>query len=184
MTQPSVADAKLQMVIESLQCGASVFLELQGTSMLPALWPGDVLTVAPMSGDELATGDLVFVVRAGRSFVHRLVGKMELDGCPSWITRGDSVREEDTPLTTSQVRGRVVSIRRGSRNLIPNRKPSHTDRAFSWMLCHSARITGLVLRIHEFRLNLSRIGLAASLRNFFEPARGVFGFQRSRASHS
>jgi signal peptidase I len=184
MMQESAQDPKLEMVAEVLHGGANVSLELHGASMLPALWPGDVLTVRPIADDELVIGDLVFVFRGGRSFVHRLIRRLKLGGCPCWITRGDAVRHEDTPLSTSQVLGRVARIRRGSRDLAPSRKLSRTQRAFAWLLWHSARINGIILRIHVFRLNLAQVGFAKALRNLFEPTRENFSFPSSRTSHS
>lgn len=184
MTPESAPHPKLEMVAEALHRGASVSLELHGSSMLPELWPGDVLTVGPVMDHELAIGDLVFVVRGGRSFVHRLIRRLKADGGSCWITRGDANLHQDTPLYTSQVLGRVVHIRRGSRNLSPNVEPSRAQRAFAWLLRHSARMRGVVLRLHAFRLSLGQIGIAKALRNRFAPARGNLGLQSSRISHS
>ena len=177
-------DPKLEIVAEALRHETSVTLALRGTSMLPALWPGDLLTVDAVINDELVVGDLVFVVRGGRSFVHRLVRRLEVDAGSWWITQGDAILHEDTPLRTSQVLGRVVHIRRRGLNLFPARNPSNTHRTFAWLLRRSARIRGIVLRIYLFRLSLAEIGLLEASRNLIGPTRGNLPLQSSRAFHS
>lgn len=182
MTPKATQNPKLEMVAEALRRGASVSLDLQGTSMLPALWPGDVLTVDPVSHEGLAMGDLVFVAREGRSFVHRLIRRSTFDGCVCWISRGDATRHEDMPLTASQVLGRVVHIRRGHCTLTPSRNLSCLHRGFAWLLRHSARTIGIVLRIHRFRLDQEQMDPAKIFRNLIDSTRGSADIQSARSS--
>lgn len=81
-------------------------LRLQGTSMLPAIWPGDVLEIVPVDPAALRVGDVVLFLREGRLFCHR-VRALIADG-EIWLrTRGDLVPGDDPPFPASAVLGRA-----------------------------------------------------------------------------
>jgi len=46
-----------------------------GASMLPAVWPGDVLSVCRGSSTQALPGDIILFARQGRLFAHRVVEK-------------------------------------------------------------------------------------------------------------
>lgn len=85
---------------------------VRGGSMLPTLWPGDVVTVAPIAAGELAPGDVVVYARDGGYVVHRVVERAPGAGGTAWITRGDARREVDAPTPAGDVLGVVTRIRR------------------------------------------------------------------------
>jgi len=116
--------------------------------MLPALWPGDLLTIQRAVCDEIAAGDIVLVLRDHRFFIHRLVGwQLGRDGLLS-VTRGDAMPQDDPPAAASEVLGRVARIRRGNRSFVPSRRVSMPHSALAWMLCYWSRFRSLALRIH------------------------------------
>jgi hypothetical protein len=79
-----------------------------GASMMPVVWPGDVLTVRSCEMTDLQPGQIALFRRSGRLVAHRVI---RVDG--DWlITRGDSVRHEDSPILKSDVVGQVVSVAR------------------------------------------------------------------------
>jgi hypothetical protein len=57
--------------------------------MIPAIWPGDVLSLSPATETSNAKGSVVLFIREGRLFAHRMVGRL---GGRS-ITRGDADRQ-------------------------------------------------------------------------------------------
>ena len=101
-------DHKLELATEVLRSGGAIRLQALGTSMLPSVWPGDVLSIEPAPGKDLVLGDIVLAVRDGRFFVHRLIEKRDCE----WITRGDSLPQNDPPLAEAQVLGKVSLIHR------------------------------------------------------------------------
>ncbi len=116
--------------------------------MLPAVWPGDLLTIHRAVCNEIAAGDILLVLRDHRFCIHRLVGwKLGRDGLLS-VTRGDSMPQDDPPVAASEVLGRVASIRRGNRSFVPSRRVSMLHSALAWMLCRWSRFRSLALRIH------------------------------------
>src|SRR5436853_1552570 len=62
-------------------------LRVNGLSMLPSIWPGDVVSVSGADWGAYRPGDVVLYTRNGRLFVHRLV---EVGGEIA-VTRGDAL---------------------------------------------------------------------------------------------
>ena len=120
--------------------------------MLPAVWPGDLLTVQSVAADEVVPGDIVLALLDNRFLVHRLVEKRQTRDCFSWITRGDAMPDNDPPAAASELLGRVASIRRGDRSFVPSRRLSLLHFAMGRMLCRWGRVRSLALNIHAARL--------------------------------
>jgi Peptidase S24-like len=151
-TPEACEDVKLDLAAEILRRGSPVQLKAWGTSMLPSVWPGDLLTIESVAHDEIVPGDIVLVFRDNRFFVHRLVeGRREQDPI-SWITRGDAMPGDDPPAVASEFLGRVTGIRRGDRRFVPGRQVALLHFGLGWMLCRWARLRNLALRIHAVRL--------------------------------
>jgi hypothetical protein len=86
---PEVQDAaKRELAAEVIRQFGEVSLRVTGTSMLPAVWPGDVITVRRQSAAELPLGQIVLCYRNQAFSAHRLIGK----GDDGLITHGDSLR--------------------------------------------------------------------------------------------
>src|SRR6202163_1814360 len=76
--------------------GQSVRLRVHGESMLPALWPGDVVEIAGCSLEDVRPGEIVLARRDGRLFLHRLVGRFDGPSTPNgFLLRGDSMPAPD-----------------------------------------------------------------------------------------
>src|SRR5271154_5023370 len=65
---------------ESLRVSGRLRLRVRGESMLPTLWPGEVVEIASCSADGLRPGEIVLALRDGRFFLHRFVGRSSADG--------------------------------------------------------------------------------------------------------
>jgi hypothetical protein len=158
-------DPKLDLAAEVLRGHGTVYLKAWGTSMLPSVWPGDLLTIQSAVHDEVFPGDIVLVLRNRRFFVHRLVERQRGKDCTSWITKGDAMPQNDPPAAACEMLGRVAGIRRANHSFIPSRRLSRLHSAMAWTLRRSDRFRNLTLRIH-----------AASLG-------GSAGISPSRTSH-
>ena len=102
-----------ELVEESARTSGEVRLRVTGASMLPAVWPGDLITVQHRGLSGLRPGQIVLYRRDGGLTAHRIQG---LSG-DRIITRGDSLVAVDPPVEQSEIIGQVVSISRGSRNI-------------------------------------------------------------------
>ena len=140
-------DHKLDLAAEVLRAGGSIRLQALGNSMLPSIWPGDVLCIEHKRGEEMVPGDVVLVARDGRFFIHRLIEKRD----SGWVTRGDSLAQNDSPVVESQVLGKVSLIQRKTGVLIPSSRVSWRNRAIAWMLCRWDLFRNFALRMHLLR---------------------------------
>jgi hypothetical protein len=137
---------KLDLAAEVLGRGGTIRLQALGTSMLPSIWPGDVLSIESKSGQDIALGDIVLVARDGRFFIHRLIEKHN----SILITRGDSLLQEDAPVAQVQVLGKVSLIHRKSGEIVPKARVSRFGSMLAWALCRWDFFRNVALRIHSF----------------------------------
>ena len=175
-------DSKLGLAAEVLRCGGTVHLELRGTSMLPSLWPGDLLTIQSAACDEVVPGDIVLVLRDNRFFVHRLVEKRQSQDCLSWITRGDAIRHNDPPVAASDLLGRVARIRRANRSFVPSRRVSQFRSVLAWTQWRWDRFRNLALRIHAEHLRVGRRRAGQFFGGVLATGRGISSISPTRLS--
>jgi hypothetical protein len=149
-------DPRIDLSLEILRCG-TIRLTAWGTSMLPSIWPGDLLEIEPVKHDQIVRGDIVLALRNHRVFIHRVIGTNARNESRHWITRGDSMPQNDPPSTESDLPGRVVLIHRGGRSFAPSRKISILNSLLAWILCRSDRIRNLALRIHAATLRIVKL---------------------------
>lgn len=92
-----------------------------GMSMWPFIRTGDAIIVEQIEASVLQRGDvLVFLGPGGRLVAHRL-RRIEDDGSGRrYVTRGDSCRRCDRPVTADTLIGRVTALERGSRRIALN----------------------------------------------------------------
>ena len=105
------------MALEVLQSTGRLKLQVTGTSMLPTLWPGDILTLQSIASDPPRHGEIIFFQREpeGQFVIHRVV-----ETEPGLlITRGDSLADQDAPVSLGEVLGRVVEVQRGGKRRPP-----------------------------------------------------------------
>ena len=111
------AALKSGLAAEVLRSRGELRLQVTGASMLPAVWPGDVLSIRSCAPHELRLGEIVLVEHEGGFRVHRLV--REEDGGARFITRGDAMPQDDPAVDAARVLGKVTSIERGGRRISP-----------------------------------------------------------------
>jgi hypothetical protein len=139
-------DHKLELATEVLRSGGAIRLQALGTSMLPSVWPGDLLSIEHAPGKDMVPGDIVLVARDARFFVHRLIGKDD----DEWITRGDSLPQNDPPVVEAQVLGKVSLIHRKTGDIVPKPRLSVFGRTLAWMVCRWDLFRNVSLRTHSF----------------------------------
>jgi len=140
VSEPTREQHKRDLAVEVLRTSGRVRLAARGYSMLPSLWPGDVLTIQASTLAQLLPADLVLYWREGSFFVHRVVRQTQIDGHAYLITRGDSMPQRDQPVSLQEVLGKVVAVERDGRLL--KKLPACTPLA---------RIVGLALTWGRFR---------------------------------
>jgi len=173
---PNLHDSKLQLAAEVLRSRGAIRLQAQGSSMIPTIWPGEILSIESRSYGEVDAGDVVLIMRDGRCFAHRLIEKRAMPGEMVFITRGDALPKNDPPAAETEFLGKVVGIRLGHRLVIPARRMSAPARAVAWAAGRCDPCHNLVLRLHSWWERCVRAGEAMFRTLFSEP------LQHDRAS--
>jgi hypothetical protein len=141
---------KVGMALEVLRTQGRVRFAARGYSMLPSLWPGDVVTVEAQSTDQFQSGDLLLYVREERFFLHRMLRNEECGVEARWLMRGDSMPHADQPVSAHQIVGKVVEVERDGRRLPGIPRCTLPVRAAGFLLCWD-RLRSVVLRLRESR---------------------------------
>jgi signal peptidase I len=92
-----------------------VRLRVFGTSMVPSILPGDLISVQRAGVPEISRGEIVLYSREGRLFIHRVVACTNSPEQPLLVTRGDRLNYNDPPVSSAELLGRVTSIECGDR---------------------------------------------------------------------
>ncbi len=156
-----------ELAAEVIRTSGSLRVKAAGASMLPAVWPGDILSVSSHDPSEVEPGDVVLFEREGRLVAHRVVmkresglgtrdsgsGKRDLEYSSfkfpvspqiEFVTRGDSIGSFDhPPVAPHEFLGRVTAIERGDRQIVP--RQTYLTRIMSWFLSRSSFATRVVL---------------------------------------
>ena len=140
---------KRELTFSVLRTHGHCRLQVAGSSMLPALWPGDTVLIESGKMSNLQVGDVVLFERLGGTFLHRIVRRSS--GGTTLVTRGDSMPQDDAPIEASTPLGVLAAVRRGDGWSTATR-PSRTDRALGALLSRSSFLVRLVLL---FRSGLS-----------------------------
>jgi hypothetical protein len=93
------------LVADALRRSGHLRLQVQGESMLPTLWPGDVVEIASCSLADVRLGEIVLARREGRLFLHRFAAHCTPDG---FLLRGDSMPNPDPLFPSEALLGRLV----------------------------------------------------------------------------
>ena len=145
--------------------------QVHGESMLPALWPGDVVEIESCSPEEVRPGEIVLALRDSRLVTHRLVTWCKPNG---FLLRGDSVPRPDPLLPPEALLGRLVrvaeagsgsstqtSVAAGFRFQATKSAGMKWSRAVGLLLCHCGVARSIALKLHSWK---------ASARQFRSPA--------------
>jgi len=111
--------ARRDLLLQVVRATGEVRLGVTGASMLPALWPENVVVVHPQCYADLQPGQVIVFFREDRLVPHRIV---HVQG-DQLITCGDSVPRCDPPVSASDIVGRVVAIERNGRRISPAQSP-------------------------------------------------------------
>ena len=139
----------------------SVRLRVHGESMLPALWPGDVVEIASCSLEDVRPGEIVLARREDRLFLHRLVGRRNDHGTPNgFLLRGDSMPGPDPQFATEALLGRLVQLVDESADEGRAAAPTRPGFGLKWfgvkgsralglLFCHCGVARRLALKLHS-----------------------------------
>ena len=135
------------LVEEVVRKFGTVRLRVIGTSMVPSILPGDVITVRRGSLNEIYRGDLVLCAGERSFAVHRDAAKTNCFGENFLLTRGDRLRHDDPLVCSAALLGRVESIERAGCQLHPTDSLNIWKRMIAPLLRTSDRATYAYLEL-------------------------------------
>lgn len=147
--------SRILLATDVLRSSNSLRMRALGTSMLPSIWPGDILTIRHCLPDHLRVGDIVLVCSGDRLLAHRVVTLKKTEQGPSWITRGDAMPQNDTAAGDFEVLGKVIRIERRAKVIAPEARRSRVNRVLGSAVSRSPFFLNILLRLRQiFRLDL------------------------------
>jgi Peptidase S24-like len=144
----SKQEARLDLAAEVLHRFGEVRFVAHGSSMIPSIYPGDLLTVRSESIAEARTGEIVLFLLGGRFFVHRVMRKWPDRNRIVFATRGDALTQEDPSVDGTQLLGRVTSILRRGRRV---KFASPWTKFLRWGVRNSPTFAKTLLAAHLLR---------------------------------
>ena len=118
-----------------------VRVKVTGSSMIPAVWPGDVITARHRELAELQRGQIVLYQREGRMIAHRIISIQGMNV----VTRGDALQHEDPSIGDREIVGEVVYVLRNGRPV--QLRQTFLQRRVSFFLRRSDFCQRMMLRI-------------------------------------
>ncbi len=150
-SSPFDVDAlKCELASEVLRSSGKLRLCATGWSMLPSVWPGDTLLVERVLSENVSEGDIVLFGRDRRLFAHRIVAKGMSDGGQT-ITQGDGMPQPDSPVSDSELLGRVSFIVRNGRCIEPSKALRVSERAVAALVRRSESAARVIVGVHGLR---------------------------------
>ncbi len=95
---------------EILKDGIPIRCKVGGISMLPLLWPDDVIIIDPIDIEQIAIGDIVVFKLDNRLVAHRLISISSNNNSKFLFTKGDSNLKKDEPFSAELLIGVVRNV--------------------------------------------------------------------------
>jgi signal peptidase I len=155
-TMQDRAAVDIALAEEVLKSYGKLRILARGSSMVPAIFPGDILLVERDPAGRLSPGHIVLASRGGRFYAHRVVKLTALGGPPRVITRGDALPENDPPFLDDEVLGRVTALVRGQKQIeLGNEDDLAGKRLLQWAVRHSDGVTAGLILGHSWRSRIA-----------------------------
>lgn len=146
----------LSLASEVLRKSGGLRFAALGGSMVPTIFPKDILIIRHETARSARTGDVVLYFRESRFCAHRLVEKTEEGGRLSLVTRGDALAQNDAPVAEDELLGCVEAVVRGRKRIELDGSPSRGELLLRWAVRRSNGLAKWLLRWHALRARLGR----------------------------
>jgi signal peptidase I len=124
-----------------------VYVRAWGTSMVPAIRPGDLICLQRAELAEICVGEIAAFVREGRLTIHRVASKNANSPELQLVTRGDRLRRDDPPVPADELIGRVTYIERDGTRVSLSSRRGWKQQVLGPLLRASDSMTYLYLRL-------------------------------------
>ena len=130
------------LAVAALRGSGQLRLKVSGESMLPTLWPGDVVEIDACQAADVGRGEIVLAWRDGRFFLHRFLAERS----SGFLTCGDSMPAADPEFAPDALLGKLRRVERTGRQVELRCRP--WTRLLGILLCYSGTARRIALRVH------------------------------------
>jgi signal peptidase I len=157
------------LATEMLRSFGEIRSVVRGASMIPTMFPGDVVVVRRETASTARPGDVMLFFREGLFCAHRMVDKTREGEPIRLIARGDALGKNDPPFAEKELLGRVTAvIRRGKRIELDGAHSAASQRLLRWIVQRRSSSVKWILRWHFLRARLFPLPKTADNRVLFE----------------
>jgi hypothetical protein len=154
----SAHETRLDLAAEVLHRFGEVRFVARGSSMIPSIYPGDMVTVSSEGVMDARCGEIVLCLVGGRFFVHRVMRKWAERHRIVFATRGDALAQEDPSVDGTQLLGQVILIVRRGKSVGITSRANPWTRCMRWGVRNSSAFAKILLATHSLRSKVSSRG--------------------------
>jgi signal peptidase I len=140
---------KCELAGEVLRSSGKLRLQVTGWSMVPTIFPGDMVIVEHSSGERVDKGDIVLFRGARALVAHRVSEKYGRAGDLQIITQGDALARPDPPVSAAQLLGKVSFVVRDGRCMEPVKSLGLAGRAVAALARGSSSAARVIAGVHN-----------------------------------
>jgi signal peptidase len=148
---PSRQAIKLELATEVLRASGELRFVASGASMVPAIFPGDILIVRNQPIERTRSGDVALWSREGRFYAHRVVRTAKAGERAAIVTRGDALNQDDPPVGSDEFLGHVCGVVRRGKHVDLGASPSFGALVLQFMVRRFDGVTKCLLRYSSLR---------------------------------
>lgn len=149
---------KLELAAQVLRSTGEIRFVAHGASMVPAIFPGDVLLARHRAIGSTRCGDVALWSRDGRFCAHRVVQRVKTEKENAIVTRGDALQDQDPAIGSEEFLGQVHAIVRRGRQIDLAGPQGVVSRAMGFLARHSDFWTTWLLRYNSLMWRLAGRG--------------------------
>ena len=144
---------RCELITEALQLAGTVQLRVGGWSMLPTIWPGDIVLIKAADQNSVRTGDIALFRRGENLTVHRILDIDETAG--QILSRGDAMPQSDPSFSSRELLGKVEFVLRNGKRIEPSRNLGLAQRAMADLMQRSETAARVAVTAHQMYRELS-----------------------------
>lgn len=141
----------IELAADVVRTFGNLRLRVNGSSMLPAIWPGDVLLIRHCGFEEAAVGEIVLFTRHRRLFAHRVIARSGA----GLVTQGDGISEPDPSVSASELLGMVSQVLRRGKPIRTRSALTPCGRMTAALVRRFAAVGRLLTRLQGLRHRLA-----------------------------
>jgi len=138
------------LAVEVLRTSGELQFMARGASMVPAIFPGDLLLVRRQPIAAARCGEVALWSRNARLCAHRVLHCVDTEEETAIVTRGDALRDPDPPVTTDEFLGCVYAVVRRGKQIDLTARRNALSCAIAYLARQSDLVSAFLIRWNSF----------------------------------